>query len=273
MVLGEEPSLELPTPASEFEFIFKMMDVVREERKFLNSPPTVSRGEHVLQPRKVPGGEKQPDGSFLNMFGIGQAQSNDGERERRKSGQRSGGGGGDENAGGGGPPPGGGGGPPPGGSTPGTPVGKGWQDLEIKLDPSLIGEGPYSKATSAQEFLRILKILFKRVALRRDMAGFKWLPETDIACAENASFLALVCHHVMLNVGPGSNLEAGLVDFFRYPNSPVGGEVGALALKDFVAQGVTIDYSAKFVLSGVNIENPAFFCGRHGRRRTPRIPK
>ena len=60
MVLGEEPSLELPTPASEFEFIFKMMDVVREERKFLNPPPTVSRGEHVLQPRKVPGGEKQP---------------------------------------------------------------------------------------------------------------------------------------------------------------------------------------------------------------------
>ena len=42
------------------------------------------------------------------------------------------------------------------------------------------------------------------------MAGFKWLPETDIACAENASFLALVCHHVMLNVGPGSNLETGL---------------------------------------------------------------
>ena len=84
MVLGEKPPLELPTPASEFEFIFKMMDVVREERKFLNPPPTVSRGEHVLQPRKVPGGEKQPDGSFLNMFGIGQAQSNDSEHERRK---------------------------------------------------------------------------------------------------------------------------------------------------------------------------------------------
>merc|ERR1712122_2485 len=170
------------------------------------------------------------------MFGLGQPQPNDSERERRKSGQRSGGGGG------GGPPPGGGGGGgPPGGSTPGTPVGKGWQDLEIKLDPSLIGDGPYSKATSAQEFLRILKILFKRVALRRDMAGFKWLPETDIACAENASFLALVCHHVMLNVGPGSNLEGGMVDFFRYPNSSAAGEVGALQLKDFVAQGATID--------------------------------
>ena len=91
------------------------------------------------------------------------------------------------------------------------------------------------------------------------MAGFKWLPETDIACAENTSFLALVCHHIMLNVGPGSNLEAGLVDFFRYPNSPVGGELGALQLKDFVAQGATIDYSAKYVLSGVNIENPAEF--------------
>ena len=65
----------------------------------------------------------------------------------------------------------------------------------------------------------------------------------------------------MLNVGPASNLEAGLVDFFRYPNSPVGREDApqALALKDFVAQGVTIDYSAKFVLSGVNIENPAEF--------------
>ena len=121
MVLGEKPPLELPTPASEFEFIFKMMDVVREERKFLNPPPTVSRGEDVLQPRKVPGGEKQPDGSFLNMFGLGQPQPNDSERERRKSGQRSWGGGGDENAGGGGPGP-----PPPGGSTPGTPVGKGW---------------------------------------------------------------------------------------------------------------------------------------------------
>ena len=94
------------------------------------------------------------------------------------------------------------------------------------------------------------------------MAGFKWLPETDQACAENASFLALVCHHVMLNVGPGSNLETGLVDFFRYPNSSVGREdapLAPLALKDFVAQGVTIDYSAKFVLSGVNIENPAEF--------------
>ena len=82
MVLGEEPSLELPTPASEFQFIFKMMDLVREEGASLNLQPTVSRGEHVLQPRKVPGGEKQPDGSFLNMFGIGQAQSNDSERER-----------------------------------------------------------------------------------------------------------------------------------------------------------------------------------------------
>ena len=242
MILGEKSPLEPPTSASEFEFIFEMMDLVYE-------------GEHLPQPRKVPEGEKQSDGSFLDMFGLGQPEPKDSERERKKSGQKSGG---DKNAGGGGPPPGGGGGPP-GGSSPGTPVSRGWQDLEIKLDPSLIGDGPYSKATSAQDFLKILKILFKRVALKRDMAGFKWLPETDIACAENASFLALVCHHVMLNVGPGSNLEAGLVDFFRYPNSPVGGEVGALALKDFVAQGVTIDYSAKFVLSGVNLENPAEF--------------
>ena len=71
MVLGEEPPLELPTPASEFEFIFKMMDVVREERKFLNPSPSVPRGKDVPQPRKVPDGEKQPDGSFLNMFGLG----------------------------------------------------------------------------------------------------------------------------------------------------------------------------------------------------------
>merc|ERR1711873_344329 len=99
----------------------------------------VYEGEHMPQPRKVPEGEKQSDASFLDAFGLGQLESKDSERERKKSGQKSGG---DKNAGGGGPPPGGGGGPPPVGSTPGTPVGKGWQDLEIKLDPSLIGEGP-----------------------------------------------------------------------------------------------------------------------------------
>ena len=113
MVLGEKSPLEPPTSASEFEFIFKMIDLVRKERNFLNPSPTVPRGEDVPQPRKAPEGEKQPDGSFLNMFGLGQPPPKDSERERRKSGQRSGGGGGDENAGGGGPGP-----PPPGGSTP-----------------------------------------------------------------------------------------------------------------------------------------------------------
>ena len=77
MVLGEKPPLELPTSASEFEFIFKMMDLVREERNFLNPPPTVPKGEDVPQPRKVPDGEKQPDGSFLNMFGLGQPEPKD----------------------------------------------------------------------------------------------------------------------------------------------------------------------------------------------------
>ena len=143
MLLGEKSPLEPPTSASEFEFIFEMMDLVYE-------------GEHLPQPRKVPEGEKRSEEAFLDAFGLGQPEPKDSERERKKSGQKSGG---DKNAGGGGPPPGGGGGPP-GGSSPGTPVSRGWQDLEIKLDPSLIGDGPYSKATSAQDFLKILKVLF-----------------------------------------------------------------------------------------------------------------
>ena len=61
MILGEKSPLEPPTSASEFEFIFKMMDLVHE-------------GKDMPQPRKVPEGEKRSEEAFLDAFGRGQGQ-------------------------------------------------------------------------------------------------------------------------------------------------------------------------------------------------------
>ena len=171
-----------------------------------------------------------------------------------QTGQRGGRGGGSGDPGGGGQ----GGAGDPGGGTPITP---GWTHIEIELDPKILGEGakPYSKESCKKPLLTRIKALFQRIT-GRATDKFRWGPEDESEPAENRTFLGLVLSHIGFQDGPVSVEEGGVIDMFSYSSSPVAS-----------IQGVKIDLSAQWVLSGVNYKDPRqFHSCRQWRRRTNR---
>ena len=165
-------------------------------------------------------------------------------RDGDQIGQRGGPGSGDPGGGGQG---GGQGGPgDPGGGTPITP---GWTHIEIELDPKILGEGakPYSKESCRKPLLTRIKALFQRITSRAT-DKFRWGPEDEAEPAENRTFLGLLLSHIAFQDGPVSIEEGGLVDMFSYSPSPVAS-----------VQGVKVDLSAQWVLSGVNYKDPRQF--------------
>ena len=214
-------------------------------------------------PQSRPGDTETPKSSLLGLLGLGDPGGGPGRRGQRQ-----------------GPPPGkpqetggggsGGGGGDKGGDKPGhggTPVAAPWTSIEIGVNPRIFGESakPYSKESLAKPFLVRLKMLFKRITAR-SVDKFTWTPVDNEEATENGIFLSMVLLHFVINDGPLSLQKFGLVDFFQYPHvgPPVPpanpqDEPEALQMADRKVQGVKLDFSAKYVLSGVNKEDPKQF--------------
>ena len=179
--------------------------------------------------------------------------------------------------GGGGAGDGGGGGDRGGGRSGhgGTPVTPGWTNIDLELDPVILGEEakPYTKASCKRPFLKKIKELFKEITERtsvssgRPLEKFNWLPTAeDPTAKENGTFLSLIISHIVLNTGPVSFQQNGMVDFFRYPQVQVpvapidpNNVQPPFPLKDHMIQGVKVDLTAKHVLTGVSQDDPRQF--------------
>ena len=91
------------------------------------------------------------------------------------------------------------------------------------------------------------------------MEKFNWLPTAeDPTAKENGTFLSLIISHIVLDTGPVSLQQNGMLDFFRYPQvqvpvAPVdpNNVLPPLELNDHKIQGVKVDLTAKHVLTGV----------------------
>ena len=152
----------------------------------------------------------------------------------------------------------------------GTPVAPAWTNIDLELDPVVLGEEarPYTKESCKKPFLMKIKELFKKITERspgQPLVKFNWLPTAeDPTAGENGTFLSLVISHIILNTGPVSVQPNGMVDFFRYPQVqlpvPIDpNDVPTLELDDHKIQGVKVDLTAKHVLTGVSQEDPRQF--------------
>ena len=170
---------------------------------------------------------------------------------------------------------GGGAGDPGRGAGAATPVTPGWSNIEIAIDPKMLGESakPYTKASCKNPFLTRVKALFQRITAR-PTDKFSWLPEEEGVPAENRTFLGLIISHIVLNEGPISVEQNGLIDMFTYaapsqqvldPNNLFEPQAGPAPVvrpshpSHRRIQGVKVDFSAKYVLSGVSHDDPRQF--------------
>ena len=183
----------------------------------------------------------------------------------------------DPDPGGGGEGDGGGGGDGSGGrgGHGGTPITPGWTNIDLELDPVILGEEarPYTKESCKKPFLMKIKELFKEITERtalssgRPLEKFNWLPTAeDPTAKENGTFLSLIISHIVLNTGPVSLQQNGMLDFFRYPQVQVpvvpidpNNVLPPLELNDHKIQGVKVDLTAKHVLTGVSQDDPRQF--------------
>ena len=215
-------------------------------------------------PQTRPGDTETPKSSFLGLMGLDDPGGGGGGRQSRRPGLPPGI---PQGAGGGGS---GGGGGDRGGIDPGhggTPLAGPWTNIEISLDPRIFGDSakPYTKESVARPFLVRLKALFKKISAR-SVDNFTWTPVDSEEATENGIFLAMVLLRFVVNVGPLSLQKFGLVDVFQYPYiappappANPGDAPEAQRVADQKVQGVKLDFSTKYVLSGVSKEDPKQF--------------
>ena len=162
--------------------------------------------------------------------------------------------------------PGGGGGGGGGSQNPvgvATPVAPGWTNIEIVIDPKILGAAasPYTKQSCKEPFMVRIKALFQKITARREKK-FTWMPQEDEIAAENRIFLALVISHITYNQGPMSVEQNGLLDLFTYEavqqqlNLDQLLEPPAAAAATGCITGLKVDFSSKYVLSGVSYDDP-----------------
>ena len=245
-----------PSPPSKIDIIFN---------NYLTDIENATMGEFT-SPRVAPGGAIKPGGGL-------QRTPAHAERTRGAGDQAAGGRAGDQSDDGVDPGGGGGeGGDPRRGAGEATPIAPGWSNIEIVIDPKMLGESakPYTKASCKKPFLTRVKALFKKIT-DRPTDKFCWLPEEEEIPAENRIFLGLVISHIVLNQGPISVEHNGLIDMFSYGQqlqqeldpslllNPADSAPPFIPPSDRRIQSVKVDLSAKYVLSGVNANDPRQF--------------
>ena len=163
----------------------------------------------------------------------------------------------------------------------GTPINPGWTNIEIIIDPKMLGPSasPYTKASCKAPFMTRLKALFQKIAAR-PMDKFNWMPQEEEIPAENRTFLGLVVSHIFYRKGPMSVDENGFLDMFTYAPVQQQPDVSDLVFEPQGAAGsgritgLKVDFSAKYVLTGVNSLDPRqyFTVVDDGEEEPPNLP-